>query len=76
MIGMSPWGLTQALSMSLSGWAVTQASLGVVVGNVADAQTPGYVAQSVSQQATLLGDAGVLAVNLLQAVELAKAGIR
>jgi len=51
-------GLTQALSTSLSGLTVTQTSLGVVAGNVANAQTPGYVAQSVGQEATLSGDAG------------------
>jgi len=51
-------GLTQALATSLSGLTATQASLSVVAGNVANAQTPGYVAQSVSQQSTVAGDAG------------------
>ena len=51
-------GLTQALATSLSGLTATQASLGVVAGNVANAQTPGYIAQSVGQEATLSGDAG------------------
>ena len=51
-------GLTQALATSLSGLTATQTSLSVVAGNVANAQTPGYVAQSVSQASTISGDAG------------------
>ena len=51
-------GLTQALATSLSGLTTTQTSLSVVAGNVANAQTPGYVAQSVGQEATISGDAG------------------
>jgi flagellar hook-associated protein 1 FlgK len=51
-------GLTQALATSLSGLTTTQTSLAVVAGNVANAQTPGYVAQSVSQETTTSGDAG------------------
>ena len=51
-------GLTQALSTSLSGLTATQTSLSVVAGNVANAQTPGYVAQSVGQESMLSGDAG------------------
>jgi flagellar hook-associated protein 1 FlgK len=49
-------GLSQILATSLSGLNVTQVSLGVVAGNVANAQTPGYVAQSVAQAATATGD--------------------
>ncbi len=44
--------LTQALATSLSGLQATQTSLSVVAGNVANAQTPGYIAQSVTQVAT------------------------
>jgi flagellar hook-associated protein 1 FlgK len=51
-------GLTQALATSLSGLNATQAGLSVVAGNIANAQTPGYVAQSVTQVATQSGDAG------------------
>jgi flagellar hook-associated protein 1 FlgK len=51
-------GLTQALATSLSGLTATQTSLSVVAGNVANAQTPGYVAQSVSQESTTSGYAG------------------
>ena len=39
-------GLTQALATSLSGLNATQTGLSVVAGNVANAQTPGYVAQT------------------------------
>jgi flagellar hook-associated protein 1 FlgK len=49
-------GLSQVLSNSLSGLNATQASLAVVAGNVANAQTPGYVAKSASQVA--LADGG------------------
>jgi flagellar hook-associated protein 1 len=42
-------GLTQALGTSLAGLSVTQAGLSVVAGNIANAQTPGYVAQSAVQ---------------------------
>ena len=34
--------LTQALSTALSGLTVTQTSMSLVAGNVANAQTPGY----------------------------------
>jgi flagellar hook-associated protein 1 len=36
-------GLTQALGTALSGLTATQTSLSLVAGNVANAQTPGYV---------------------------------
>ncbi len=42
-------GLTQALATSLSGLQATQAGLSVVAGNVANAQTAGYITKSVSQ---------------------------
>jgi flagellar hook-associated protein 1 FlgK len=48
--------LTQVLATSLSGLQATQTSLTVVAGNVANAQTPGYIAQSVNQVATSSGD--------------------
>ena len=51
-------GLTQALATSLSGLNVTQANIAVVAGNVANAQTPGYIAQSASQVAVSSGNAG------------------
>jgi flagellar hook-associated protein 1 FlgK len=50
--------LTQALATSLSGLTATQTNLSVVAGNIANAQTPGYIAQSAVQVATASGDAG------------------
>ena len=51
-------GLGQVLSTSLSGLTAAQTNLGIVAGNVANAQTPGYVAESAVQVATAGGDAG------------------
>ena len=48
--------LTQALATSLSGLTAAQTGLSVVAGNVANAQTPGYVAQSVGQVNTFTAD--------------------
>ena len=51
--------LTQALGSALSGLQVTQAGLSIVASNVANAQTPGYVRESVSQVAIGGGDSGI-----------------
>jgi flagellar hook-associated protein 1 FlgK len=51
-------GLTQALATSLSGLSVTQANIAIVASNVANAQTPGYVAKTATQVAVTSGDAG------------------
>ncbi len=51
-------GLTQALATSLSGLQVTQTGIGVVAGNIANAQTPGYIAQTATQVSTGSGDVG------------------
>jgi flagellar hook-associated protein 1 len=42
-------GLSQALSAALAGVNATQQSLSVIAGNVANANTPGYVDESVNQ---------------------------
>jgi flagellar hook-associated protein 1 len=51
-------GLSQSLAASLAGLSVTQANIGIVAGNVANAQTPGYIAQSATQVATSAGGIG------------------
>jgi len=51
-------GLTQALATSLSGLQATQTGLQIVAGNIANAQTPGYVAQSAIQVAVNTGNSG------------------
>jgi flagellar hook-associated protein 1 FlgK len=51
-------GLTQALSTAMAGLTATQTSLGIVAANVANAQTPGYIAQLANQVTTTAGDAG------------------
>ena len=48
-------GLSQALSAALAGVNTTQKSLSVTAGNVANANTPGYVAESVNQTALASG---------------------
>src|SRR5665213_759277 len=59
--------LTTSLTTSLAGLNATQASIAVVAGNVANANTPGYIAQTVTQVATSQGNAGdsvrVAAIN-------------
>ena len=42
-------GLSQALSAALAGVKTTQQGLSVIAGNVANANTPGYVDESVNQ---------------------------
>ena len=52
-------GLSQALSAALAGVNVTQQSLSVIAGNVANADTPGYVTESATQSETVVaGQAG------------------
>ncbi|MFZ0845453.1 MAG: flagellar hook-associated protein FlgK [Pseudolabrys sp.] len=51
-------GLTQALATSLAGINVAQTNIGIVAGNVANANTSGYVKQTASQVAVSTGTAG------------------
>jgi flagellar hook-associated protein 1 len=51
-------GLTQALNTATAGLAATQTSLGIVASNVANAQTPGYIAQVAEAVTTTAGNAG------------------
>src|SRR5882672_6550696 len=50
--------LTQALASALSGLNVTQTHIAIVAGNIANAQTPGYVAQTGDQVSVTAGFAG------------------
>jgi flagellar hook-associated protein 1 FlgK len=50
--------LAQALSISLTGLRTTQAGLSLVAGNVANAQTPGYVRKTMMQATTVAGGIG------------------
>jgi flagellar hook-associated protein 1 len=51
--------ITQALSAALAGVNVTQQDLAVIAGNVANADTPGYIDESVSQsEIATAGQAG------------------
>jgi flagellar hook-associated protein 1 len=53
-------GLSQALSAALAGVNVTQQGLQVIAGNVANANTPGYVDESLQQSETATaGQAGL-----------------
>ncbi len=47
--------LTQALNAATAGLNVTQQALSVTAGNVANAQTPGYVRKSLEQQESAAG---------------------
>ncbi|MBN9148286.1 MULTISPECIES: flagellar hook-associated protein FlgK [unclassified Nitrobacter] len=50
--------LSSALSIAMSGLRANQAALSIVSGNVANANTPGYVAQTLIQHQTATGDTG------------------
>src|SRR3979490_1102223 len=50
--------LGSALATAMSGLRANQAALAVVSSNIANAQTPGYVTQSVNQVETTTGDVG------------------
>jgi len=49
-------GLAQALTSAVSGLRVTQSSLALVAGNIANAETPGYVKKVATQVADAAGD--------------------
>ena len=50
--------LTQSLSTALAGLRVTQAGLSVVAGNVANANTAGYITKNLNQVAVSSAGAG------------------
>jgi flagellar hook-associated protein 1 FlgK len=51
--------LAQALATAVSGMRTTQTGLALVAGNVANAETPGYVRKTLTQVTTGSGDAGL-----------------
>lgn len=51
--------LSQALGAAVSGLRVTQSGLALVAGNVANADTPGYVRKTGVQLSTVAGDFGI-----------------
>jgi flagellar hook-associated protein 1 FlgK len=59
--------LSSALSIAMSGLRANQAALSIVSGNVANANTPGYVAQTLVQDEIVTGSTGsgvrVIGVN-------------
>src|SRR5712692_3555378 len=70
--------LTQAISNALAGLRVTQAGLSVVAGNVANAQTAGYVTKSIDQVAIASGDGDGVRVAAINRVldQLVQAQLR
>src|SRR5580693_1598038 len=51
-------GLSSALAIAMSGLTANQAALSIVSGNVANANTPGYVVQTPNQIEVATGGAG------------------
>ena len=51
-------GLSSALAIAMSGLRANQASLSIISSNVANAQTPGYVAQVTNQIESPTGNFG------------------
>jgi flagellar hook-associated protein 1 FlgK len=56
--------VNQALSAALAGVDVTQQSLAVIAGNVANANTPGYVDESLTQSETALSGSNGVSVDV------------
>src|SRR5262249_48325623 len=51
--------LSQALATAVTGLRASQAGLSLVAGNVANAETPGYVRKTAAQVETAVGDFGI-----------------
>ena len=51
-------GLSSALAIAMSGLRANQASLSIVSGNIANANTPGYVTQTANQIEVQSGGSG------------------
>src|SRR6266516_3083003 len=52
--------LASSLATAMAGLRANQAALSITSSNIANAQTPGYVTQSINQIETFTGDAGAL----------------
>ena len=50
--------LGSALAIAMSGLRANQSALSIVSSNIANAQTPGYVAEGINQVAVQTGDSG------------------
>src|ERR1700728_3851638 len=57
-------GLSQALASAVAGVNTTQQGLSVIAGNVANANTPGYVDESVNQVETAAAGQGGTSVDV------------
>jgi len=57
-------GLSQALGIAATGMRVTQSGLSLVAGNVANADTPGYVRKTLNNQSTA-GNGAAVGVQVL-----------
>ena len=51
--------LGSALATAMSGLSANQAALAIASSNIANAQTPGYVTETVNQTEVASGDIGV-----------------
>ena len=51
-------GLSSALATAMSGLRANQAALAITSGNVANAQTPGYIAETPNQSELSAGTGG------------------
>ncbi|MGC1562975.1 MAG: flagellar basal body protein, partial [Bradyrhizobium sp.] len=51
-------GLSSALATAMSGLRANQAALAITSGNIANAQTPGYVAETANQSELSAGTGG------------------
>ena len=56
-------GLSAALATAMSGLRANQASLSITSGNIANAQTPGYVTESANQYLYILYESAHISIR-------------